>query len=585
MTINKRIGLFFTGFFLIFTLFYLANQTFLSEYQQHKAADLVTSYQNKRWENLLKNFYDTYQKDLKLALKSGQSLHATSFSKPEQIYFISEITNQNQLMPLFKSALAQNEDETFIQLELGPDQPIQILQDFKQNYFIAFIYPFSDLKRKFLVMLDMRQILLFYFAEHQDRNYVFNQHGDPILGQDPGFIKEFKDLSWNPLISNFYQNAKTGEDYIFIVTPFKDINNDIIGYWVTIENKTTQLAEKYVYLTLSTVLIFAFFIVAIFMTNAYLKNMLTPLQKSLEALDAIIAKKSEAFVPFNDNIPDYEKLEDSLRVLNTRQMSYDLIQKQKIHFQKSMFKYLSIKKELDVAAKLQLSILPEGKPETIIGNSKLRALMIPAKEVGGDFYDYFKLDENRLAIVVADVSGKGIPAALFMILTRTLLKAQAALSDSIPDLLKRVNQILTSQNHEMMFVTVFFGIYDERTKTVTYCNAGHPPAYLYDSTKQTFTALELTQNMALGIDDSVSFTTHQIALKEGQAIFAYSDGVTDAINAQNEDYGTRFTDLTIPKDLSLEELPKFILDDIKNFVKDVDQFDDITMLILGQSSF
>ncbi|MBP9877741.1 MAG: serine/threonine-protein phosphatase [Alphaproteobacteria bacterium] len=581
MTLNQRIGLFFTGFFLIFTIFYLANQTFLSEYQQHKAADLVTSYQNKRWENLLKNFYDTYQKDLRLVLKNQKSMHATSFSKPEQIYLISEFTNQNQLNPLFKSSLAQSEDETFIQLELGLNQPIQILQDFKQNYFIAFIYDFSDIHKKYLVMLDMRQIQLFYFAEHQDRNYVFNQHGDPILGQDPGFIKEFKDLSWDPLISNFYENTKTGQDYIFIVTPFKDINNDIIGYWVTIENKTTQLAEKYVYLTLSTFLIFAFFIWAIFMTNAYLKNMLTPLQKSLEALEAMIAKKSDSFVPFNDNIPDYEKLEDSLRILNTRQISYDLIQTQKVQFQKSMFKYLSIKKELDVAAKLQLSILPEGNPGTIIRDCKLKALMIPAKEVGGDFYDYFKIDDNRLAIVVADVSGKGIPAALFMILTRTLLKAQAALSDSIPDLLKRVNQILTSQNHEMMFVTVFFGIYDARTKSFTYCNAGHPPAYLYDSARQSFTALELTQNMALGIDDSVSFTTHKITLKKGQSIFAYSDGVTDAINDQNEDYGMRFTDLKMPKDLSLEKVPDVILSDIKGFVKEVDQFDDITMLILG----
>lgn len=581
MTLNQRIGLFFTGFFLIFTIFYLANQTFLSEYQQHKAADLVTSYQNKRWENLLKNFYDTYQKDLRLVLKNQKAMHATSFSKPEQIYLISEFTNQNQLTPLFESSLAQSEDEAFIKLELGLNQPIQILQDFKQNYFIAFIYDFADIHKKYLVMLDMRQILLFYFAEHQDRNYVFNQHGDPILGQDPGFIKEFKDLSWDPLISNFYENAKTGQDYIFIVTPFKDINNDIIGYWVTIENKTTQLAEKYVYLTISTFLIFAFFIWAIFMANAYLKNMLTPLQKSLEALEAMIAKKSDSFVPFNDNIPDYEKLEDSLRILNTRQISYDLIQTQKVQFQKSMFKYLSIKKELDVAAKLQLSILPEGDPGTIIGECKLKALMIPAKEVGGDFYDYFKLDDNRLAIVVADVSGKGIPAALFMILTRTLLKAQASLSDSIPDLLKRVNQILTSQNHEMMFVTVFFGIYDTRTKSFTYCNAGHPPAYLYDSAKQSFTALELTQNMALGIDDSVSFTTHKITLKKGQSIFAYSDGVTDAINDQNEDYGMRFTDLKIPTDLPLEDLPDLILKDIKSFVKDIDQFDDITMLILG----
>lgn len=581
MTLSKRIGLFFTGFFLFFTILYLANQTFLSEYQQHKAADLVTAYQNKRWENLLKNFYDTYQKDLRLVLKNQKTMHATSFSKPEQIYLISEFTNQNQLTPLFKSSLAQSEDQAFIQLELGPDSPIQILQDFKQNYFIAFIYDFSDIGKKFLVMLDMRQILLFYFAEHQDRNYVFNQHGDPILGQDPGFIKEFKDLSWDPLISNFYENAKTGQDYIFIVTPFKDVKNDIIGYWVTIENKTTQLAEKYVYLTLSTFLIFAFFIWAIFMANAYLKNMLTPLEKSLEALEAMIAKKSESFVPFNENIPDYEKLEDSLRILNTRQINYDLIQTQKVQFQKSMFKYLSIKKELDVAAKLQLSILPEGDPGALIGESKLKALMIPAKEVGGDFYDYFKLDDNRLAIVVADVSGKGIPAALFMILTRTLLKAQAALSDSIPELLKRVNQILTNQNHEMMFVTVFFGIYDARTKSFTYCNAGHPPAYLYDSAKQNFTALELTQNMALGIDDSVSFTTHTIKLKKGQAIFAYSDGVTDAINAQNKDYGMRFTDLKIPKDLAFEKLPDFILSDIKNFVKEADQFDDITMLILG----
>ena len=581
MTLNKRIGLFFTGFFLIFTTLYLANQTFLSGYQQQKAADLVTSYQNKRWENLLKNFYQIYQTDFTVTLKENKPIIANSFSKPEQIYIITEISKQNQYNILFKSSLAQQEETDFIQLEFNPDQPIQILQDFKQNYFIAFTYNFSDLNKRFTVILDMRQILLFYFAEHQDRNYVFNQRGDPILGQDPDFIKEFKDLSWNPLISNFYQNTKTGDDYLFIVTPFKDINNDIIGYWVTIENKTKQLAEKYVYLVVSTLFIFCFFFWIVYQSRKYLNHMLTPLQKSLEALEAMIAKKSDSFVPFNDNIPDYEKLEDSLRILNTRQISYDLIQTQKVQFQKSMFKYLSIKKELDVAAKLQLSILPEGNPGTIIGDCKLKALMIPAKEVGGDFYDYFKIDDNRLAIVVADVSGKGIPAALFMILTRTLLKAQAALSDSIPDLLKRVNQILTSQNHEMMFVTVFFGIYDARTKFFTYCNAGHPPAYLYDSAKQSFTALELTQNMALGIDDSVSFTTHKITLKKGQSIFAYSDGVTDAINDQNEDYGMRFTDLKIPKDLAFEELPNFILSDIKNFVKEVDQFDDITMLILG----
>lgn len=194
--------------------------------------------------------------------------------------------------------------------------------------------------------------------------------------------------------------------------------------------------------------------------------------------------------------------------------------------------------ELNVATNIQKNMLPcIFPPYPDRKDFDIYAVMYPAKEVGGDFYDFYLLDENHLVITIADVSDKGIPAAMFMVITKTILK-NFAMSMTSPDdfsaVVQCANRQLCENNEEMMFVTVFMGMLDLKTGKFIYVNAGHTPPMIRHKHKDdsTFEYLPVEKNCVLGINEEAQFKQQEVYLKQGDELFLYTDGVTEAINKE-----------------------------------------------------
>ena len=213
--------------------------------------------------------------------------------------------------------------------------------------------------------------------------------------------------------------------------------------------------------------------------------------------------------------------------------------------------------------------------------------MDPAKEVGGDFYDFFLIDDDHLGLVVADVSGKGIPAALFMMTSKTMLKTQAQTHLSPEKVLEEVNASLTENNGDDMFVTVWLGVLELSTGVLTYADAGHEKLLLYQGGAWKFqpkangVALAMWDPEDLELmENKFHFHNETIQLRPGDAIFQYTDGVTEATNADNELFGDDrlLTAMNSAPSVEPKELLAHVRGKIDKFVKDAPQFDDITML-------
>lgn len=233
--------------------------------------------------------------------------------------------------------------------------------------------------------------------------------------------------------------------------------------------------------------------------------------------------------------------------------------------------------ELNVAAEIQQSILPKTFIED--NHIQLYAKMTAAKEVGGDFYDFFWINANKLGFVIADVSGKGIPAALFMTVSRTLLRAHALNKESAGQTMTEMNNALQKDNSNMMFVTTFYGILDIQTGTMQYANGGHNPPYILRSNGEV-EAIQPIGEPALGVIESDGYTDKEVNLQPGDMVFLYTDGVPEAANA-DEDYYTDqklATNLGKYKDLAPAELINTIEKDVITFAAGFPQSDDITML-------
>lgn len=250
---------------------------------------------------------------------------------------------------------------------------------------------------------------------------------------------------------------------------------------------------------------------------------------------------------------------------------------------------LRIGTELDLANRIQASYLPRIFPPFPERDEfELFATMDPAKEVGGDFYDFFMIDDNHLGLVIADVSGKGIGAALYMMISKTLLNNQATFTDSPAAVLEIVNEKLCENNDAEMFVTVWLGILNLATGVITAANAGHE----FPAIKRANGEFELFKDrhgFVLGGMQGIKYKEYEIALNSGDMIYVYTDGVAEATNAENVLYGTdrMISALNSVKDEPVEKILKTVRADIDSFVKDAPQFDDITMLglkYLGKNS-
>ena len=235
-----------------------------------------------------------------------------------------------------------------------------------------------------------------------------------------------------------------------------------------------------------------------------------------------------------------------------------------------------IDKELEYAKQIQLSALPTNFPSN--EDYSIDAKMIAAKEVGGDFYDFYKLNDDTVAFLVADVSGKGIPAAMFMMTAKTIIKDLAESGMAVNDIFTKANKKLCENNESGMFVTAWMGILDIPSGKLQFANAGHNPPLLKRK-DGSFEYLKTRAGFVLAGMEGVRYRANELTLCSGDRLFLYTDGVTEATNSQNELYGEDRLLEFMNKNLNLETslLPK-VKKDIDKFVGEAPQFDDITML-------
>lgn len=239
--------------------------------------------------------------------------------------------------------------------------------------------------------------------------------------------------------------------------------------------------------------------------------------------------------------------------------------------------------DLEAAQHIQQAIVPHKFPpfENMTDRIDLYAHMHAAKEVGGDFYDMFRIDDSHIGFVMADVSGKGIPAAIFMAVSRTILRTKGISTTDVSEVVTQSNDMISNDSVNNMFVTVFYGVMNVNTGEIQYVNAGHNPPYVLHA-DGSYTLVERTGGMALGIMEGMPFRSKRLTLQKGESLICFTDGVTEAFNTEYEEYGEgRLTNLL--RTLSgktAQETCEAIETAVHEFAGAAPQSDDITLMTL-----
>lgn len=251
--------------------------------------------------------------------------------------------------------------------------------------------------------------------------------------------------------------------------------------------------------------------------------------------------------------------------------------------QKEHAELVDIQSDLSVAREIQQGILPRSfklkvsNPDAV----DIFASMEAAKDVGGDFYDLFPIDDHRIGFAIADVSGKGVPAAIFMAVSHTLIKATGIRDLASNECMETVNDILCGESVGSMFVTVFYGIYDLETGQVDYTNAGHNPPYILHA-DGSVEMLKNDGNLVLGVMEGMKFKRSSLQLNPGDALVMYTDGVTEAENKEHAQFGeSRLeAELAALKGSDSKLVVETVLSKVREFAAGAPQSDDITQLVI-----
>ena len=259
-----------------------------------------------------------------------------------------------------------------------------------------------------------------------------------------------------------------------------------------------------------------------------------------------------------------------------------------VHIQKAAVvardRLVIVNRELELASEVQMSTRPRDMPSK--ENHQVSAVIIPAREVGGDFYDYFPINDTSMALCIADVSGKGVPAALFTMVTRALLRAVVKDFESPAVCLDLVNDLLCEDNESCIFITLFFAVIDLRNGRLNFANAGHNPPLLLRADASVDT-VESTGNLVLGIQPRHGYHNGSVQLGIGDTLFLYTDGITEAENSRQEQFEEPrlYKQLAMFAGNSAAEVAQGMVDAVHEFTGDAPQSDDITCLAVRLLGF
>ncbi|MFY9152566.1 MAG: SpoIIE family protein phosphatase [Prolixibacteraceae bacterium] len=312
-------------------------------------------------------------------------------------------------------------------------------------------------------------------------------------------------------------------------------------------------------------------ILLLFFMNLFVfRKLLDPLERVTKAIQRFTSAPGKEPKSRNEIIMLAESLEDW-------QIKYGLLIREQTQTAKEKLK---IEKDLKSAREIQFNIIPAGNPNSeLFKDIDLFAVLNPAETIGGDLYDYFFIDETHLLLAIGDVSGKGIPASLFMAIASTLIKTHAKTLSS-KDIVSKVNNELSDKNSNQYFLTLFLGILDIKTGILDYCNAAHDYQYILQSGGRTINTLSKSHGLPLGIYKGKIYKSSTVELMYGDMLVLYTDGVINSKNINDKHYGTNRLVKTIRSlnDMTAEESISRILTSIRLFEGNQTQSDDITLM-------
>lgn len=456
---------------------------------------------------------------------------------------------------------------------------------------------------------DISDLVLKYKIGKNGYNFIIDKNGNIVMHpeynsifQNENSVKNFN-LSESELVNEILNKKSDvistkidNKDYYVSFLPME--TNDWI--WVStipeeelmepiykIENlvdvsldKSEKSLEKdfNVMVIVFLIVFFVSFVVIYFICTKLSKNLSLPIIRLCEATKSIGRGNFDLSVDKNSD-DEIGKLAKSFNSMarNLKRYMKNLkkttAEKEKVH------------SELMIANRIQKSMLPCIFPAFPERNDfDIYAVMDPAREVGGDFYDFFLINENKLALVIADVSDKGVSAALFMVVAKILIKNQLQNGDSPAEVLKIVNNRLCENNEVGMFVTCFLGIFDIKSGEFIYANAGHNPPFLYRNSKKNCVVITSPHGLVLGGTPNISYLQSKIYLYPGDFLFLYTDGVTEASNKKGRLFSQQKLEEIVnscgKKNISIKDLIFDIKSEINEFVGKAAISDDITMLAL-----
>jgi serine phosphatase RsbU (regulator of sigma subunit) len=300
------------------------------------------------------------------------------------------------------------------------------------------------------------------------------------------------------------------------------------------------------------------------------------ISKKVDELKKGFQRVASGELDYNVKIKGNDELSDLACFFN--KMSVDL--KSYIgELQKTTSEKERLLSELNIAKNIQQSFLPETMP--VMPGIEIAAMTTPARVVGGDFYDFIPITANKWGIIIADVSGKGVPAALFVALSRAIIRSNTSLFDTPDMLVKHANLAMLELSRSNMFETLFYGVLDAENMILSYANAGHNPPFIWSNPEKEPVLLS-AQTFPIGINPDMQVKTRVQEIKKGDVITLYTDGVTESMNALCQEYGTeRLTQILHENiNMSSNNIINKIQQDIELFVAGADQHDDITMVVI-----
>ncbi|WP_407412770.1 SpoIIE family protein phosphatase [Methanobrevibacter sp.] len=311
------------------------------------------------------------------------------------------------------------------------------------------------------------------------------------------------------------------------------------------------------------------------------RTITNPLYEMIHTADNYFKTKNK--VESVHKLKKYITNDDSVGLLvNSFVTLYDKIRNNLNQLQITTSEKEKFETEFDVASHIQSNMLPKNFEELSKNESfEIYAYMEPAREVGGDFYDYFKIDEDNVYFVIGDVSGKGIPSTLFMVKTMYLIENHTKFDEDLSQVIEKVNNLAYERNDEELFVTTWLGKLNLKTGKLSYVNAGHNQPLIKHDTDD-FEYLDTHPNLVIGGMEGIHYNEHEIDLNAGDMIFLYTDGVTEANDNYNGFYGeNRLKEIINEnKNKKLNDIINEITKDINKFCNNSEQFDDTTMLII-----